>query len=390
MPIDLFQLPRPLSAAAELSAAAWLSQIQGHLLAKHRRHEVWHFLLRFGDDHARVRSALEGLPIKSVVDLRSERQGERPTDLAAFVGFSSAGLAKLGGPALSVPFQDGFRKRSVNPLDIPTDGWRGHWSGVRFDAIVVAAAGTVAPLEATLNALNSSGAFQTPVAVERGFRVPHPTNRPAEHSGFVDGVSQPVFFEDGLNTPAGNRLSSYNPAVPLSVVLLADRVCPDRNDCFGSHMAYLRIEQHLGEFAKLACPHQVIGRNRDGTPMLPGTAHENDFDRSSDPQGQHWLIGSHTSKMNPRDSNEPNTRIYRQGIPYEEGEEKGLLFQSFQSFLDAQFELLFRGWGLNQHHPRQNAGVDPILTAPLTTVRGGEYFYFPSIAGLRRLCGQPA
>lgn len=89
--------------------------------------------------------------------------------------------------------------------------------------------------------------------------------------------------------------------------------------------------------------------------------------------------------MNPRNGKEPNTRIFRQGIPHEEGEEKGLLFQSFQAFLDAQFELLLKGWALNQHHPRQNAGVDPIVSTPLTTIRGGEYFYFPSIPGPQAL-----
>lgn len=387
MPIDFFQLPRPLPPAAEAKAAKWLSKTQGHLLAKHRRQEVWHLLLRFGTDPSRVRRALAGLPIPSVVDLRSQPRDRRPAGLAAFIGLSSAGLAKLGGPKLSLPFEAGFLERSTFPLEIPADGWRGHWAGRRFDAVVVAAAGTAGTLEAFRAGLESSGAFEAPVVVEKGVKK-LVNGRPAEHFGFADGVSQPVFFQDQLNTPAGPPLSHYNPAVPFSVVLLADRICPKRDDCFGSHMAYLRIEQNLAEFAKLACPHLVVGRNQDGSPLIPHTSHENDFDRSSDPQGAHWPIGSHTSKMTPRNGKEPNTRIFRQGIPYEEGAEKGLLFQSFQAFLDAQFELLLKGWALNQHHPRQNAGVDPIVTTPLTTIRGGEYFYFPSIPGLETLFGR--
>jgi deferrochelatase/peroxidase EfeB len=384
MPIDFFSLPRPLSPADEANGAGWLSQTQGLVLVKHRRPEVWHFLLRFGPDLSRVRGALAGLPLKSVVDLRSPRTAGQPTDTAAFVGFSSAGLAKLGGPRMAKPFQEGFRKRSAGPLSGPAQGWRGHWAGDRFDAIVVAEAGTEQDLNDLGTALSNSGAFQA-IALEKRVHVPHPTNRPAEHSGFVDGVSQPAFFADDLNPPQGPPISNFNPAVPLSVILFRDPVCPNREDCFGSHLAYIRIEQNMVEFNKLANPHCLVGRNRDGSPLVPGTAHEDDFTRASDPRGQHWAIGSHISKMNPRDGLEPNSRIFRQGVAYQDGAEKGLLFLSFQAFLDAQFELLFKVWASNPHHPRQDAGVDPILTKALTTVRGGEYFYFPSIPGVTRL-----
>ena len=123
--------------------------------------------------------------------------------------------------------------------------------------------------------------------------------------------------------------------------------------------------------------------------MVGGSAGTNDFDRTNDASGAAWPYHSHTAKMNPRDGRNDHRRMVRRGITYVDGTEKGLLFQSFQSTL-ATFELLLRWWAGDPDHPHQGGGIDQVLSAPnnpLTTIRGGEYFYFPSIAGLRKITG---
>jgi deferrochelatase/peroxidase EfeB len=114
--------------------------------------------------------------------------------------------------------------------------------------------------------------------------------------------------------------------------------------------------------------------------------------------------------MNPR--KDPHARtILRRGVSYQnEDGEKGMLFQCFQSSLQDQFEFLMHNWANTASHPQAGAGRDPLIGAPsgpaqpwpakyasarplsisgLTTVHGGEYFYFPSIPSLREFSKHP-
>jgi deferrochelatase/peroxidase EfeB len=255
------------------------------------------------------------------------------------------------------------------------------------------------------------------------------TRGPArEHFGFVDGISQPVFFPDDANGRKDGWESHYNPSMPLAEALIPDPLAagePGQTGNYGSFMAYLDIEQHKNAFDKAAkhlaaqlkvkppagksakqyAEALIIGRFKDGMPVIPDRKFSNDFDRADDLHAKNWAFASHICKMNPREGDDGSRRfIIRRGVTYErKGQRVGLIFQSFQASLTAQFETLLSSWAGNPHHPRTGTGRDPILgdgkekqcfpnaegvttcISGLTTVRGGEYFYFPSIPGIRSL-----
>jgi Dyp-type peroxidase family len=180
----------------------------------------------------------------------------------------------------------------------------------------------------------------------------------------------------------------------------------------------------------------VVGRFEDGTPVVlqktDGLARAvpNDFDYAADPGGSRCPFQAHIRKMNPRGEtgapNERDRRIARRGITYgnrcvqpkddpapEDLPEKGvgLLFMCFQSDIAQQFEFMQASWGNNDQFVQPNTGLDPIIgqgssnvtprwpttwgkpakkAAPFhgaVTMKGGEYFFAPSLSFL---CGLDA
>ena len=244
---------------------------------------------------------------------------------------------------------------------------------------------------------------------------------PLEHFGFSDGLSQPVIFPNDPDARSGSWQSKHNPEISLSQVLVAD---PWNDEFCGSCMSYMRIEQHRDAFDAAAqsvartlsgpipgamtteeyAAALIIGRHKDGRPLINGGAHVNDFDRSTDVDGKVWPCGSHTAKMNPRTLDRFDRRpLVRRGVRYETATEKGLIFQSFQPQWSGWFEDVLTHWAHNPDFPTAQAGRDPLMTeggqpvcfptgnptsvtmASLTTIRGGEYFFFPSIPSIQSL-----
>jgi Dyp-type peroxidase family len=220
----------------------------------------------------------------------------------------------------------------------------------------------------------------------------------------------------------------------------------------GSFVVYRRLRQHTDAFWKIvdeaakrlaksypktapdkdrlaAC---LIGRWKSGTPLarssdkdigitgdglnyfsyaskqepaLPGdTAPE-----AADPDGLLCPLGAHIRKVNPRDQatdlgmseRTPPRSILRRGITYAtSNSDKGLLFVAYQSSIVHQFEFLMQKWANKENTPRNDGGLDPILsqnprrvfhlpidgkvekvaiTKTFVEPTGGEYFFAPSI-----------
>jgi Dyp-type peroxidase family len=185
----------------------------------------------------------------------------------------------------------------------------------------------------------------------------------------------------------------------------------------------------------------LIGRFEDGTPLVEqsaaGSHHpvENDFSYDSDKLGQKCPFQAHIRKTNPRGSGgaEPPERerlhlMARRGQTYgrrlddpsadlppivRPSKDVGLLFMAFNSDLGNQFEFTQRLWVNNPGFPGtadgSQPGLDPVLGqgprpgsnyAPewgrngatavdpvpqAVTMKGGEYFFMPSLAFLRSL-----
>ena len=181
----------------------------------------------------------------------------------------------------------------------------------------------------------------------------------------------------------------------------------------------------------------VVGRFKDGTPVVqqpkPGWINEPlNFDYSADAEGMRCPFAAHIRQANPRDDKAREfglppeesrmRRIARRAVPYPpgakageptDGVDVGLLFLCVQSSIVHQFEFIQTTWAnftdflrpatgldtvIGQGDPsavpqsfpvdwgdRRSTGNDPTFTfdfTPWVTMRGGEYFFLPSLSFL--------
>jgi Dyp-type peroxidase family len=186
----------------------------------------------------------------------------------------------------------------------------------------------------------------------------------------------------------------------------------------------------------------AVGRFRDGTPLVLSQTDgflpvkENDFDYAGDPEALKCPFHGHIRKTNPRGDTtrefgvpieeERKHRVVRRGITYGDRNRHpnafqalddlpvggvGLLFMCFQSSLQNQFVFMQESWANNEGFVRGGTGVDPIIGqgqdpgpqkwlprygeadpppvatrfSDFVTMKGGEFFFAPSIPFLRRL-----
>ncbi|MBV8318721.1 MAG: Dyp-type peroxidase [Planctomycetaceae bacterium] len=212
-------------------------------------------------------------------------------------------------------------------------------------------------------------------------------------------------------------------------------------DVAGFHRRVAGLAEALGTDTKLAGAY-VVGRFQDGTPVevrdhdqwLPpeGKLDEfTNFNYAEDMAGSRCPFQAHIRKTNPRGDTvrvfegdfkfERNHRIVRRGVPF--GKQPppgmnptwpvGLLFACYQSDIGNQFELIQRTWSNALHFVLQRTGLDPICGqgeqliggqgwpskygndskakavsfdfSPYITLKGGEYFFAPSLSFLTNL-----
>jgi Dyp-type peroxidase family len=270
-----------------------------------------------------------------------------------------------------------------------------------------------------------------------------------EHFGFVDGVSQPILTgsHDAERFPESRHLTA------LGEIVLgypnADGITPvvpsiTPSDDFGKNGTYLvarQLEQHVREFWKFflrktggddvaaeQLAAKAIGRQRDGTPLVPYTSREdNEFGFAEDQHGYGCPMGAHIRRANPRDTFDNNNvlrasaiasnrhRILRRGRAYgsthaddpQNALERGLMFLCLNGDPERQFEFIQQDWINNSgfagllderdplvgDHQREKTFTVQGLPSParvsgfsrFVTVRGGEYFFLPGLRALTRL-----
>lgn len=178
----------------------------------------------------------------------------------------------------------------------------------------------------------------------------------------------------------------------------------------------------------------IIGRFEDGTPItlnpeagIYQSGIANNFDYANDAQGAKCPFHGHIRKANPRHIGDNVHVMARRGIPFgQRGTNTdidpdfaqmptggvGLLFMSFQHSLANQFEFIQKKWVNDVNFPSTGTGKDPLIgeTNPpsssstgkfakkwgdattltssafpdFVTMKGGEYFFAPSIAYLTK------
>ena len=286
-----------------------------------------------------------------------------------------------------------------------------------------------------------------------------------EHFGFRDGIGNPAIRGVPRGTGpvrGGGKLLPDGSWAPLATGEFlfghldeaAEIRGPDprhltRN---GSYLVYRKIGQKVRtfrEFCEAEAPAfahgaeevgaRMVGRWRSGAPLAryPEPPGEVDFHGEirpdafrylGDEDGRRCPISAHVRRVNPRGSLGfkgqlvDRHRLLRRGIPYgpwqpedaparddrENGCEAGLIFISYQTSIERQYEFVIQQWmndgndfsagddedalvGARQSSRRWVVQGDPERGRRLrihpdlpsfTHTRGGEYFFFPGIGGL--------
>lgn len=199
--------------------------------------------------------------------------------------------------------------------------------------------------------------------------------------------------------------------------------------------ATLQPDGQLDPAASTKLAAKFVGRWQSGAPLVMSPdadsldlAKADDFAyRDTDERGFKCPIGSHIRRSNPRDSLGPTAaqarvtanrhRILRRGRSYgdrptdrrvDDGVERGLHFLCLNSDIERQFEFVQQTWCNNPVFGGLNGEVDPLVgnltrgdeiftvqDDPLrtrvhnlerfVTVKGGAYFFLPSMSALRYL-----
>ena len=396
-------------------------------------------------------------------------------DPCVVVGFTRAGLECMDLTYVpnraQVPlhqadaFCAGMAARAGMLGDPPAD----HWAGTGCNALLWAAAP---------EADSSSDRGDVRAAIDdAGAEVVHreaganPEEGEPTVLGFRDGVSQPFVSELASSRerlPGGGTVTAdgWRP-VPLGEFVLGstdagdERLLPEPAwlATGGTYLVYRKYEFHQEAFdtflasavddyekvtgrrdddsGRQTVAAKLVGRYRLGeSPPDRPAAHDavisaapsgdgappgpNDFRYRHDSYGHSCPLGAHIRRANPRDALgfdgnlTVRHRIIRRGLPWEEGERRGLHFVAVNARIHDQFEFIQRQWlnggsafrlgrdidllagswptpGDEQSERAARfviQGRDPVVlraTQPFTHMLGGDYFLVPGMHGLRVL-----
>lgn len=318
-------------------------------------------------------------------------------------------------------FREGAKKRAPVLHDPPPAKWEAHFQRTLHALVIVAdddkdrLAKKTQKLKAQLKGVYEKLAEETGEAMridEQG--NPNPGGPVREHFGFVDGISQPLFFARDIEKARVRQggIDQYDPSAPLDQVLVKD---PGGNEdtAYGSYFVYRKLEQDVDAFrageeelakeiARQLRPKEeppkptpeeralagayLMGRFKDGTPVVERDtaglgAEPNNFTFDADVDGVRCPFQAHARKTNPRGdkqrqfgvplTQERTRRIARRAISYgpvtlkpPSGAKVGLLFLCAQSSIPDQFEFIQVQWANNETFLRPGSGIDPVIGSP--------------------------
>jgi deferrochelatase/peroxidase EfeB len=365
------------------------------------------------------------------------------------IGLSAAGYKALGVEPPSVPadraFTHGMKNRTGDDAlgdDLGT--WEGPFEQDVLGIVVVgSAAGDEGQREVVRDEVLGvlAQGFEVNATLPAG-QPPKDQDRDTEHFGFHDGISQPLYVVSDLEAEgvAADGTSVWNPLRALDQVLVPEYDAAGKpTGQYGSYLVFRKLQQHgkqfgdrvnaLATFHKLSDDAELsdddrkrqagallIGRFGDGTPRTMQTEAgmtspvSNNFTYDDDEGGRMCPLTAHARVMNGRSGDVTIPLLARRGQTYAsaDGEDEGLYFMAVAADIPAQFERLQRtAMGLTDHcspdfllgrgetwaerpevqavlEANERSDVETILP-PAITMRGGEYFFLPSIAFLQNL-----
>jgi Dyp-type peroxidase family len=470
----------------EDTVRAALADTQGNILKSNGRDHHIHLFVKFTGEPAAVTAWLQMMGAQYVTSAWQQKQQaearrrDKDADREVFVNLclSAAGYTRLE-PTVVVPDDPSFRAGAKAAADRLNDPPVAEWQNCfqqQLHALVIVAADHAADAESTADAITATlctagEVFHREIGaamrLDRNGQVTTDTTGPVyEHFGYVDNISQPLFFKDDVDNArrTSGGFDRYDPSAPLDLVLLKD---PNGGpNGYGSYFVYRKLAQNVAQFnadvdelaqelaktepdrdataiKKLALAY-IMGRFPDGTPVVEQSvdgwvSQPNNFNFDSDVDGVRCPFHAHIRKVNPRGdkvrqftlapSEDRARRIVRRGVSFGPrtldpgAEEVGLLFICAQSNIADQFEFIQTIWSNLTDFLRPGTGLDPIIGQAKSTaadvpqqwprdygshnevdftpdgpkvhstyvphsfgkwvtMRGGEYFFVPSLSFL--------
>lgn len=441
--------------------------LQANIIIDHGRNYSWQLILQFNDDVASIKEWIRQLNItsaqKQIDDILKRRIDKKNAEeicddcerakaplhdggIVTCFYLSASGYQKLGYPKdafTDSPFKEGLKNRRRVLKDPLANEWQPELRPA-IDAMLLIADNDYENLKVAEEAIvKTLPKTVTLLHKQKGEKLYNEHKLGIEHNGYVDGVSQPLFFAE-QEKPERKQWSDL---CPLNIILLPDPLAPkDAADAYGSYLVYRKLEQNVKAFkdAEEALGETIfptkdqegereiigayaVGRFEDGTAVTKNNEEQhiqeegqldNDFDYRYDKSANRCPFHAHIRVTNPRSGviNPEKLRITRRGIPYDEAgrnnnldwlpvKDVGLLFMCFQSSIERQFEAMqIRANGTT------SKPIDPIIgqganntkqlwpyrwdddtrltgrnLSNFVTLKGGEYFFAPSIAFLNNL-----
>ena len=473
MALDLSKPFSWKSAAGDMKTV--LQGLQPNILKGHTREFLTILLLEFNTAPGGkaflkalapfVKSALTHLKEVDAFNAGKRKHLASPPPGTSYVGvgISADGYAKLGIPVAKRPpdraFRAGMKAAALNDPAVTT--WDKEYQS-DIHAIVLVGDAKPGPRNAMLGKvqklINANPAVRV-VGIQKGQSQHNGNGDGIEHFGYVDGRSQPLFFnEDVEHEQFGcDGTSNWNPGFGPNRAIVPDPAAPKPALQFGSYFILRKLEQNVHKFksaekgfaTKLGLKGDkeqeragamIVGRFEDGTPVtsqFADGAHnpvQNNFNYDSDGKGGKCPFFGHIRKMNPRGSGgvevAADERMHimpRRGQTYgtrtddlNDGKifnkptgDVGLLFMAFNANLGEQFEFVQKFWANSAGFPSapKPPGLDmvigqgvrpptfanikwgekdapPVAVAAIpqsVTMKGGEYFFMPSLPFLASL-----
>ncbi|MRG48731.1 Dyp-type peroxidase [Chitinophaga sp. SYP-B3965] len=413
--------------------------MQGNILKSHARPNVCLLFVQFKGAPVTVKQWIRTKVAPLVVSMTTQLEDIEMHRQEIEKDFCSFSLTAKGYDFLLstiLPEDESFREglgKDTIPADPPKSNWEEKYQK-EIHAVFILAHGfpeQLSLLRENVIAMLSENAIL--VAEETGQALKDANSIDIEHFGYADGRSQPRYFEDDMKKEGTDV--NWNAFASLDLVLTKDPLgkafkqddTPASDDTgthsYGSYLVFRKLEQDVSGWNDAVLKHSLdtgqsqdlvgamaVGRFKDGTPVLNHNAPqgspsiENDFNYTADPQGKGCPFHAHIRKSNPRGDtqqfgvpleNEKTRRITRRGIPYTTGEKKGLLFMCYQQSIIEQFDFMQNNWVDNPGFLKGNTGVDAVIGQTIDLkggllgqhvhLKGGEYFFTPSISFLRTL-----
>src|SRR5262249_53639705 len=190
----------------------------------------------------------------------------------------------------SPEFEMGMRMRRAYLADPSPKEWESKFQKP-LHAMIIFADDRVEVLTERLSQLRNELQGLAHVGIEFGLTMRNEAQNPIEHFGYVDGISQPLFFKSDLKRTRSKKWTlpkRWNPLAGPRLVLVKDPYGNSQSAC-GTYLVFRKLEQNVRGFKArekaLATElnlrdrerggAMVVGRFEDGTPLASSGVAQN-------------------------------------------------------------------------------------------------------------------